>query len=60
MLKTTIHTKRHGINDKLNLTVDFNGHADDAKAVWRASMNELKKRKPNIMGYVQRIEVRKD
>ena len=59
-MKTTIHTKRHGINDKLNLSVDFNGHADDAKAVWRASMNELKKRKPNIMGYVQRIEVRKD
>ena len=60
MLKTTIHTKHHGINDKLNLTVDFNGHADDAKAVRVATMKELKKRKPNIMGYVQRIEVRKD
>lgn len=59
-MKTTIHTKRHGINDKLNLTVDFNGHVDDARAVRVATMKELKKRKPNIMGYVQRIEVRKD
>ncbi len=59
-MKLTIHTKRNGINDKLNLTVDFNGYAGDAKAVWKASMKELKKRKPNIMGYVQRIEVRKD
>ena len=59
-MKTTIHTKHHGINDKLNLSVDFNGHADDAKAVWRATIKELKKRKPSIMGYVQRIEVRKD
>ena len=60
MLKTAIHMSDKGVKTTLNLSVPFNGHADDRRAVWKATMKAMDERHKYKKHTVQRIEVKHD
>jgi len=59
-MKTIIHFKNKDQEWYIGLTLQFNGHADDKKAVRKAVMQGVGERWPDAKGFVQRIEVKHD
>ena len=57
-MKTIIHFKNKSQEWYIGLTLQFNGHTDDKKAVRRAVMQEVGERWPDAKGFVQMIEVK--
>ena len=60
MLKTTVYMNDKGVKTTLNLSVPFNGHADDKRAVWKATMKAMDENHKDKKHAVQRIEVKHD
>lgn len=56
-MKVRVDFKNKDLQWCLNLTVLFDGHADDKKAVRKAVMNELEERYPKAKGFVRGITV---
>ena len=57
MIKAIVHFKAHGIEWDIGVTTQFNGHADDKKAVRKAVMEDVGKRWPEAKGFVQGFDV---
>lgn len=57
MLKAIVHFKARGMEWDIGVSVQFNGHADDKKAVRKAVMEDVGKRWPEAKGFVQNILV---
>jgi len=56
-MKVRIDFKNRDIEWNLGMSLQFNGHADDKKAVRKAVMEELGKKYPKAKGFVQGITV---
>ncbi len=56
-MKVRIDFKNRDLEWHLGLSLQFNGHADDKKAVRKAVMEELGKKYPKAKGFVQGITV---
>lgn len=59
-MKAIVHFKNKDQEWYIGLTLQFNGHVDDKKAVRKAVMQEVGERWPDAKGFVQRIEVKHD
>lgn len=57
MIKALVHFKARELEWHIGISLQFNGHADDKKAVRKAVMDDVGKRWPKAKGFVQRIEV---
>lgn len=55
-MKVVVRFKKHELEWYIGLSLEFNGHADDKKAVRKAVMKEVGVRWPEAKGYVQGIE----
>ena len=58
MLRTVVHFKNKDSAWHIGLKVEFNGHAEDERAIRKAVMKEIGQRWPDAKGFVQRIEVK--
>lgn len=59
-MKVRVDFKNRELEWCLTISTQFNGHADDKKAVRKAVMKELDTKYPSAKGFVQRIEVKHD
>jgi len=58
-VKATAYFKDKGREDKLNISVPFNGHLDDTKALRKAAMQEVGLKVPHKKGTVQRFDFKR-
>jgi hypothetical protein len=59
-MKVRINFKNKESEWHLGLTIPFNGHSDDKKAVRKAVMEELSVKYPRAKGFVQGITIVKE
>lgn len=57
-MKTIVYFKNKDQEWCIGLTLQFNGHVDDKKAVRKSVMQEVGERWPDAKGFVQKIEVK--
>ena len=59
-MKTIVRFKNKDQEWYIGLTMQFNGHADDKKAVRKAGMKEVGERWPDAKGFVHGITLVKE
>lgn len=56
-MKAIVHFKARELEWHIGISLQFNGHADDKKAVRKAVMKDVEERWPEAKGFVQNIQV---